>query len=388
MAEHSTFHLQNSTKMKCKLTTLTPCHIGSGNILIKDLDFVVDGKGNNRTIGVISSEKIYKVLGEQGIDKWCQAIDRRESIWSVVKTMNPNERLENICSRVAPLNGAVCTELRAQIASNGVFYIPGSSIKGAIVSAIVGECRSDISLPNDLPKGAVAEQVLVRPTPNHRGEIKYDPKNSNLRFLRVGDAYFKNADIAVVECYGLNIREREPIIDKSTLALVECINYEEETTVDIQLLTKLQSICSDAVPPLPHALQSEANLLDAVNAHTKRLLCEELSFWREQENRDYYHIDTDEEQEELEYYLGEIKSTLSECNRCQSGSEAIIRVGYGSGWRFMTGGWIDGDDGALNKVASIVRPHKGGAYQQYDFPKTRRVGLGTPFGFIKITKIG
>lgn len=379
--------------MKCKLETVTPCHIGSGNTLLKDLNFAVDGKGDNEMLGVISAERIYKVLGEQGVDKWCQAIEREESVWSVVKTQNPSAKLSDICSKVAPLsrNGKspVCRELREHIASNGVLYIPGSSIKGAIVSAIVGESRAELSLPANIrnKNNNVAEQVLVKPIVNKKGETRYDPKNSNLRFLRVSDAYFDNADIAVVECYGLNLRERGSLIDNKARMLVECINYDEETTVDIQLATDLQKICSDVVPPLTLAMQSEANLLDAVNTHTKRLLREELSFWREQENRNYYHIDTDEEQEELEYYLGEIKSILSVCNGCQSGREAVIRIGYGSGWRFMTGSWIDGDNGTLNNIASVVRRDRNGVYQQYDFPKTRRVGFGYPFGFIKITKI-
>lgn len=382
--------------MKCKLETLTPCHIGSGNTLLKNLDFVVAGKGDNEMLGVISAEKIYEVLGEQGVDKWCQAIERNErneSVWRVVETQNPNAKLSDICSKVAPLsrneNSPICQELREHIASNGVLYIPGSSIKGAIVSAIVGESRDELSLPANIrnKNNNVAEQVLVKPTVNKKGETRYDPKNSNLRFLRVSDAYFDNADIAVAECYGLNLRERDSLIDNKARMLVECINAEQQATVDIQVKTELQEKCSSAVPTLPKAMQSETNLLEAVNSHTKRLLSEELRFWKEQENRDYYQIYTDEEQEELEYYLGYIRYALSESNCCKSGSEAIIRVGYGSGWRFMTGSWIDESRDEWDNIAAIVRGDRDGRYQQYDFPKTRRVGLGTPFGFIKITKI-
>lgn len=374
--------------MKCKLETLTPCHIGSGNKLLKDLDFVVDGRGDNEMVGIVSPDKIYQVLGADGVDKWCQAIERKESVWEVVKTQKSSAQLTDICSKVAPLSGECCQELKEHIACNGTLYIPGSSIKGAIVSAIVGECRDSLTLPADIrnKNNVVAEQVLVKPTIKN-GRTIYDPKNSNLRFLRVSDAYFDNADIAVVECYGLNLRERGSLIDNKARMLVECINSEQQANFDIQLKTELQAKCSSAVPALPKAMQSEANLLEAINSHTKRLLKEELRFWNEQENRDYYHIDTDEEQEELEYYLDFIKYILGESNSCQSGSEAIIRVGYGSGWRFMTGSWIDESRDEWDEIATIVRGDRGGRYQQYDFPKTRRVGLGTPFGFIKITKI-
>ena len=375
--------------MKCKLETLTPCHIGSGNKLLKDLDFVVDDSGSDEIIGVVSPDKIYQVLGADGVDKWCQAIERKESVWEVVKTQKSSAQLTDICSKVAPLSGKCCQELKEHIVCNGTIYIPGSSIKGAIVSAIVGESRAELSLPANIrnKNNNVAEQVLVKPTVNKKGETRYDPKNSNLRFLRVSDAYFDNADIAVVECYGLNLRERGSLIDNKARMLVECINSEQQANIEIQLKTELQAMCGGIVPSLPKAMQSESNLLDAINAHTKRLLREELAFWREQENCDYYHIDTDEEQEELEYYLDFIKYILGESNSCQSGSEAIIRVGYGSGWRFMTGSWIDESRDEWDEIATIVRGDRGGRYQQYDFPKTRRVGLGTPFGFIKITKI-
>lgn len=379
--------------MKCKLETLTPCHIGSGNTLLKGLNFVVDGKGDSEMLGVISAEKIYRVLGEQGIDKWCQAIERKESIWNVVKTQNPKAKLADICSKVAPIsrneNNSICQELREHIASNGVVYIPGSSIKGAIVSAIVGESRAELSLPANIrsKNNSVAERLFVKPTVNKNGEIKYDPKNSNLRFLRVSDAYFDNADIAIVECYGLNLRERSSLIDNKARMLVECINAEQQASVHIQIKTELQEKCSSATPSLVEAMQSEGNLLNTINAHTIRLLKEELRFWNEQENRTYYHIDTDEEQEELEYYLDYIKYALRESNRCQNNCEAIIRVGYGSGWRFMTGSWIDEGGSEWEKIAAIVRNDRGDRYKQYDFPKTRRVGLGTPFGFIKITKV-
>ena len=379
--------------MKCKLETLTPCHIGSGNTLLKELNFVVDGKGDDEMLGVISAEKIYAVLGEHGVDQWCQAIDRKESVWSVVKTQNTNAQLTDICSKVALIsrnvNNAICQELREHIASNGVLYIPGSSIKGAIVSAIVGENRAKLSLPATLraKNNSVEEQLFVKPTISKRGEVKYNPQNSDLRFLRVSDAYFDNADIAIVECYGLNLRELGSLIDNKARMLVECINAEQQAFVDIQIKTELQKQCSSAVPLLPEAMQSEDNLLNAINAHTKRLLKEELRFWSDQENCNYYHIDTDEEQEEIEYYLDNIKDALRECNCCQSNCEAIFRVGYGSGWRFMTGSWIDEGGRDWKNIAAIVRNDRAGRYQQYDFPKTRRVGLGTPFGFIKITKV-
>ena len=397
--------------MKCKLTTLTPCHIGSGNTIFRNIEFVVNGE----EVGVISPNKIYALLGEQGVDRWCQAIERGDNIWNVVKTQNSNAKLKDICSKVLDLNIGEITptdpipnELKEQMATNGTPYIPGSSLKGAIVSAIIGATihSNEEALPIikesrheriDRRTGErevryndkVGDLLFIKPTITQRGE-QYDPKNSNLRFLRVGDACFEENALTSIDCYGLNLRERKSIIDKNARALVECINLEESAEVDIQLMVEHHNQCGDIVNPLPEAMQSEENLLNAINAHTMRLLKDELAFWREQEeNRDYYHIDTDEEQEELEeYYLDSIKSMISECSACQSGKEAILRVGYGSGWRFMTGRWFDEDNEMWEDVIAAIRGKKHKDYKQYDFPKTRRVGLGTPFGFVKISKLG
>ena len=403
MAEHFTYHSKNSTTMKCKLTTLTPCHIGSGNTLLRNIDFVINGE----EVGVISPQKIYDQMGNSGIDKWCQAIERGENIWSVVRTQNRNAQFKDICSNVLDLNGNGGNELKEQIKTNGTPYIPGTSLKGAMVSAIIGSAihSNEEAMPFlvasrretiDRRTGnrkirysdKVGEQLFIKPTISSRGE-KYDPKYSNLRFLRVGDACFDDYTLTAIECYSLNLRERKSIIDKGSCTLVESINFESESEVDIQLMTKYHQECGNIVAPLPEAMQSEENLLSAINAHTLRMLRAELVFWQEQQNRDYYHIDTDEEQEELEdYYLDTIKSMISECNACCSGKEAVLRVGYGSGWRFMTGRWFDESNEMWGDIIYFIRGNTRDKYKQYDFPKTRRVGLGIPFGFVKISKIG
>lgn len=370
--------------MKCRIKTITPCHIGTGEKLIAGMDFVADGD----RIGIVSPEKIYALLGEDGVDRWCYAIERGEDTWTFVKTQKPNAKLEDICSRVMELYGSRCNELAPQIATCGVPYIPGSSIKGAIISAIVGENSEKISLPEKIKykDNIVAEQLLVKPT-KRRGKIVFDPTNSNLRFLRVGDAHFNDAQTIAVRSLGLNLRRKKSIVDAAACMLVECLDSECEATFDLQLLVDLHDKCSEAVPPLPDMLRSERSLLMALNHHTQRLLEEELQFWEEQKERDYYHIDEDKEQEVLDYHIEDIGGLLQNCRSCRSGEEAILRVGYGSGWNFMTGGWIDKDGERWDEVVGASRPDRNGWYEEYDFPKTRRIGSDCPpFGFVKISR--
>lgn len=370
--------------MKCRIKTITPCHIGTGEKLIAGMDFVADGD----RVGIVSPEKIYALLGEDGVDRWCYAIERGEDTRTFIKTQKLNAKLEDICSRVMELHGSRCNELAPQIATCGVPYIPGSSIKGAIVSAIVGENSEKISLPDNIKKknNIVAEQLLVKPT-EKRGKTVFNPTNSNLRFLRVGDAHFEGATTVAIESYGLNLREQKSIIDKDGRMLIECIK-KGQAVFEVQIARELHDKCGSTVLPFPEAMASDEKLLRAINRHTQRLLEEELRFWEEQKKRDYYHIDEDEEQKALDYYIKKIGGLLQNCRSCRSGEEAILRVGYGSGWRFMTGGWIDKECDMWDDVATTVRQDwKSHKYDKYDFPKTRRIGFAPPFGFVKLTQL-
>ena len=370
--------------MKYRIDTITRCHIGTGTKLIENVDFI-SSKG---VVGILSSEKIYALLGDRGVDLWCLAIERKRNLWQdVILTQKPNTRPEEVCSRVIARYGESCRELSEQIASNGTPYIPGSSLKGAIVSALVGTYREQIKLPYEIrsKNNIVGEQIFVQPEEKN-GRTKYEPTNSLLRLLRVGDAYFKPEHLVAVECYGLNLREQDPIIDKDTKMLIECLECEATATVDIQLLSAFHDTCRRIMPPLPEAMQSEEQLLVAINNHTKRLLNEELKFWKSQKGRRYYHIDSEQEQKEFDEYIGYIEALRDLTDECQAGSEALLRVGYGSGWRFMTGGWIDDTHRQWQQVVAAARPNQY-RYDQYDFPKTRRIGAAPPFGFVQLTKL-
>ena len=376
--------------MKCKIEIITPCHIGSGRKLINYLDFIAD----TDRIGIISPEKVYSIIGDEGIDGWCDSIGGKQSVLNIAKNHKPDVCLEDICERSLPLicerslplDGSVCSELSEQIKTNGVPYIPGSSLKGAIVSAIVGENSDAITLPERIQKknNIVAEQVLVKPV-EKKGKVTYPPFNSNLRFLRVGDAHFKRDTTVAIESYGLNLREQKSIIDKSAKMLIECIK-EGQAVFEVQIARELHDKCGSTVLPLPEAMTSEENLLRAINRHTLRLLKEELEFWEEQKERDYYPKD-EKQKKKIDPYLKQIGKLQRKAEDYEkSGRGALLRVGYGSGWRFMTGGWIDGEQ-QLKSVANITRNDKDGwRYGTYDFPKTRRIGFAPPFGFVKLTK--
>lgn len=119
----------------CNLETLSPIHIGSGRFLVKNNEFIcVDGE-----IAVIDDSKVLDIIGEENIGQWLSVIDKGESIWNLIKTRKPNISLKEIAKRnyIHYADKTEGNNLKEQlIDGSGNPYIPGSSIKGAIRSAV------------------------------------------------------------------------------------------------------------------------------------------------------------------------------------------------------------------------------------------------------------
>ena len=71
---------------------------------------------------------------------------------------------------------------------------------------------------------------------------------------------------------------------------------------------------------------------------------------------------------------------------CVPGESAVLRLGYGSGYRFITGSWLDWDTlgkRGARSLASAVR--RNDRYQFIEPAKSRRLlADGTPLGFVKL----
>ena len=74
-----------------KLETLTSLHIGSGNMLQKDSDFVFGKDAEDfSVVGVIDPRKVLALVGEENIDAWTVAIENGRSTNDIVKQYAPN----------------------------------------------------------------------------------------------------------------------------------------------------------------------------------------------------------------------------------------------------------------------------------------------------------
>ncbi len=220
-----------------KLEILTPVHIGSGNKYLA-LDYVI--KGNK--VVFIDPMKFFERIEKMGLNpvEVARGIGQGErSIEDYVS------ELSDIKTREIPFNGRnKRREILMHIKSNERLYIPGSSIKGAIRTAILWKVARDnrdtlnwvinyikelvgkkslskrdlIKLDDRLEERVFRKSCLV--------EKKDDPKNDLLRALRVSDSTFLDS-YSVYEVKFLGMRNFS--------VLAECINPEQSAEVETNI---------------------------------------------------------------------------------------------------------------------------------------------------------
>ncbi|NLA93843.1 MAG: type III-A CRISPR-associated RAMP protein Csm5, partial [Bacteroidales bacterium] len=126
---------------KIIIETLSPIHIGSGDLLQNNTDFVVSKHGKESYIYVTEEAKILELIGSEHIDNWLLSIEKKESTVDLVKRYAPKSSPADYSQRQISSYAAdiKANETLKEAIHNGqgLPYIPGSSIKGAIRTAIL-----------------------------------------------------------------------------------------------------------------------------------------------------------------------------------------------------------------------------------------------------------
>lgn len=360
-----------------KLTTLTPVHVGSGNLLQYNTDFITFRQGEDSFIGVIDEKQILRLIGEEHINDWVLSIERKENTQDLVRRYAPNSKLGDYIKRAIFLFHEVKpNDTLKECMHNGMGYpyIPGSSLKGAIRSAITATLANqctDIKCNNVKKLASETEKRLFGSNPN----------DDIFRFIKVGDAYFeKDVEAALRLVMGLNLTQQNGLKSNNNLKpqLVEAIGEEKETEFYMKIDTayyKLVKSKQPSVGNMPIEVQSLQQLFKLINNHTRTLLEEELEIWTE----------ISRDKTDADVYLERIQEMLDTCNDCGENS-CVLRLGHASGWRFITGAWGEQLPAFERDIPNAARPGNERNYSEYMFPKSRRVDEdGFLFGFVKLT---
>ncbi|WP_372775253.1 type III-A CRISPR-associated RAMP protein Csm5 [Mangrovibacterium sp.] len=367
-----------------EVQTIGPVHVGSGRFLQNKLEYVFGGQ----RIGIIDDKKAFDLIGSDRIGAWVSSIDRGESLVSFLKNYGIKPKLGQLCSRQIKIQ---CDIDKAKSMQNlkelihngqGLPYIPGSTIKGAIRSAVLNHVVRE--------KNRLFDQVITgggRPSAKllEKELFGSDPNTDLFRFLRIGDAYFEQGSETAAIFTSLNQKgnpERPKVaIDQTKNQLVETIGAGHNTKFKLwfDMVGMQKNIHHRKINVLQEFWGNPLALVKLLNQNTTLILNEEINSWSE--------FDSDDAM----VYKQNIKNLQEELQQCLP-NECIIRLAHGAGWTFINGNWIKQEklvgDEVYEQVLNAARPQNEARYSEYSFPKSRRVSNnGALPGFVRLRLI-
>ena len=201
---------------KVIISTITPVHIGSGNLLQNNTDFVVERDDEDSYIHIIDDKKIFDLIGKENLNAWLLSIEKKQDTFEFVKRYSSNVSYDDISkhlitsfARNINQNATLKETMRN---GAGKPYIPGSSIKGAIRTAVLTSLADRMEM--DTLESEVFRGYNLSAKPIESFLFGNDPNSDIFRFLRIGDAHF-HEDIAVAtRMINLNITQRDDLHDE------------------------------------------------------------------------------------------------------------------------------------------------------------------------------
>lgn len=386
-------------KNNIRITNLTQVHIGSGETLQKDMDFIVRRNGEYSDIYIIDPDRVGKIIGtdQRVLSQWIASIEKGDtnSFFDLfLKRAKPADYSKRCIPNYAGDRRSM-TLKKFIHDGTGKPYIPGSSLKGAIRTAIIAFLASKMP---ETEKERIVENLAKN---NGRYQDEFgthrsaedvmlgdSPNESLMRFIRVGDAYYdKGVEMAVTQVFINQTKNSDNLIDKKRAQPVEVIGAEETSSFSLAIdKKKFDDVFAQhndnknkdlrGMKSLPTEISTITGLFKVINDHTRRLVESEISYWRDLT-----------QYQGAENYIEEMENILNAVNACKDG-ECVMRVGQATGWRFITGAWTECLKNFKDKVVPNARPHNRQKYEDYDFPKTRRMDDESYlFGFVKLSSI-
>lgn len=344
--------------MKIQLTTATPLHIGNGRSLSPYTDFVV---GNDGKVYLIDSQKLNDQLvavGDEAVDEYVSQIMGCRQPGGVFSLKQFLEKYKidyrQIAKFVWETHAPIQNEtIQETIKSTSKPYIPGSSIKGAIRTALLYFHRKEegysweAAIKDIFGKG-------VKKSPNGE-DIFGRYQNDVLRHLHVSDSSpLPSEEVGLVKTVRYNLVKKEASIPVTKEVI------PENKILDFRLQCKAEKI--HQLPPRFNYLYrdkdhtGERQILSLVNRFYLQLLEEELAVLKRTQSKQL---------DPIKRLYERLFKTAKEYELEQSG--AVIRLG--SGKTFLENTIISLF--SYEERRQLIKKLKkgGGPY----FPKTRAV---------------
>lgn len=376
------------------IEVLTPLHVGSGRTLRSNTEFLKF----DEVVSVIDDHKILKIIGEENIERWVDIISNGKDLLDYLKQRSSTKTIEphQTDKRILPIVGNYLKPengLREHIFSgNGKPLLPGSSLKGAIRTAVInGLIESKPDFANRINtfkeennyqgnrkikyKGATLERRYVGKDPNH----------DSFRLVRVGDTHFDKTVCLLAQT--VNQKSDGLEIKESVNQLVECIPVGSEALSGVSIPTDLLKEINKR-PLIANEMKANATIND-----WGKIFKQINQFTKKQVNAECKKYSTSSLPKVALSYPETLQAISHKIDEL-SDKECILRVGFGTGYLNMTGGWPLEEwkksltsaqyKTEMNDLGTAVR--KNSKYNSFELPKSRKIiSSGVPMGFLKLT---
>ncbi|MBW1716237.1 MAG: type III-A CRISPR-associated RAMP protein Csm5 [Deltaproteobacteria bacterium] len=358
---------------KFRFTVISPVHVGSGRglgpvdtVIEKNRCIVIDIE--SLLLGIQDNEQALNEFGQGRFNVTTFLKRYRISPKSVEKYSIPNPDLFQLEAR-QNIHEMVKTGL-------GNPYIPGSSIKGAIRTVILWHLFKE---ERKEERDSILKKILNSNVRKERADDQLDqhlfgddPNHDFLRALQIGDVEFRLSDLGLIESKVLSLSSRrgfgwkgfkiycETLVPGSlSRGIIRTDQFLTRNTVSLKEL-KLSGIKKSLLESLP----------EKCNQFAQHFITEEIEFF---------------ESCSMNQMVNFYRNLL---NKMPEGNDSfLLHLGWGSGWRGMTGNYFDDD--MLKQFRKKFYMGKG-VFPL--FPKTRKIAFedGSPkyaFGWIKLEGI-
>jgi len=371
----------NNTK-NIQLEILTPVHIGTSKeeTWQKNLDFFHE----DGTVYVVKQDDIFREIlwegGEEALASYSAKIGsgRTEGLQEFLRSKY-GVYIEELKYLTFEYAGKMGNEIKPLLRTGlGTPILAGSSIKGSIRTAILRHLITNDKREFAKEKANLKERRGKRYSDNSIQSyyLGRDPSQDLFRMLQISDFEIDSFETILYKTQTANLYGNSWSIKKAVSTFLECANLQT-TTGRIQIPKK--QIGNNQGNIRHTDLLKPNKLFKIINEHSLYLLDKEFEFWDAQEERsrlDDLIYDYQDKLDEL-YQLADGFDTSKSC---------LLRIGAGSGWDFITGGWTKEllDFSTWEEFKSQIRRKR--YSQDVPFPKSRKaLEKGIPLGFVKLT---
>lgn len=410
--------------MKFKLEVLTPVHIGSGEELLPNYNYL---KTANHLI-VLDYDKILSMIDgkESVVRDWVNQLDGNKSLWNWLNQVNrggPALDSEQLGKRAITFDAKEDEDWHAKRTIKeqmhdglGRCTIPGSSLKGALRNAYLADRIARTS-------------YFAEDTDNFMVRHRYDDtllqafymrggKNMNediFRLLRVGDVLFEGS---VTVCYvnkRYNIESTDDdryyedfsyldwFLADRLIHYAEYIEPGATSILDIRMDEHLKEKQNSFMRAFPESMKTQINeftlpeVLSIHHQHARALLQRQINFLSGYNIYEGLPQFFEGPADDIFLYMQELLNKFDACD-LEKG-EYILRVGKGQGFAGITGGWMfdetqEIDENILeetewrNLIKEVRDRPKKKKYEDLPFPKSFELADGKyPTGFVKISPL-